>query len=169
MTRDEFEKEKGLVKSLLRWFGVSRGRATASLSSYGNSPRNVFDFNTNRLLPEYDRLVDGSPQIGGNRRIDRAVEDAWNYFARSPANRPNILVLFVAGRQAREPGVKSLGEVTQPLKDLNVHVYVVAIGSGADSKELRPVVQETNDIATVSSFNRLWKIQLPLSKQIVEG
>ena len=169
VTLENFEKQKGFVKSLLRWFGVSRGKATASLTSYGNRPRNVFDFDINRLPSDYDRLVDRTTQVGGNRRIDRALEDVRRYFAKSPPNKPRVLVVFAGGRQVNETEAKSPEKAGKALRELRVHIYFVTVGSTVKRTELRQALERTGKVFEVSSFENLWRIHIPLSKSIIQG
>ena len=55
---------------------------------------------------------------------------------------------------------------SQPLRDLGAIIYVVAIGSEADQKQLESIVDAPKDIAAVASISELPSKVKSLSRQI---
>ena len=150
----DYTKQKDLVKRMARNLEVSKGKARAAVITYGNSAPLVSRFESDASLEELYSVVDGAPYVGGMRRLDRALESVIRLTNEARENAPKVVVLFAAGGQESDAGLRSLADASQVLRDAGVQVVVVAVGSGVNMDQLRLVAEQQN-IVVVASFEEL--------------
>lgn len=153
--RDSFDKEKDFVKSLAKYFNVSPGKSRAAVVAYSTYARTVLKFTDYQSETDFSDVLDKEQWFGGNRRIDRALEAADTLLSQARSKVPKIVVLVTAGRQTSSVGATPLGVAARPLKDIGAKTIVVTVGSEADHRELRPVVNSMSDIFGVPLFEDL--------------
>ena len=169
VTQENFEKEKGFIKSLAKSLGVSPGNSRAALVVYSSNPQLVFQLGEYDSFSEFESKVDNSPYVGHSRRMDKALFAAANVFYQSSSSSPKFVFLLTAGVQSKESGVSSLDEATKPLKHLGVKTYVIAVGSLPDQRELEPTVGRPEDIFRAPSFAKLPLLVPDISDQVISG
>lgn len=149
-----YKKEKEFVKSLARLVNVTSEKSRVAVIAYSRSTIPVVRFDGYQSLDDLEKKVDDMPLLGESyRRMDVALQSAAQILNSARQHTPKIAVLLTAGRQI--PGRVSLDTATQPLRNLNVTVIVVAVGQQYDKQELNPVVSEKKDLFEIESFNVL--------------
>ena len=149
-----YKKEKEFVKSLARLVNATSEKSRVAVIAYSRSTIPVVRFDGYQSLEDFDKKVDDMPLLGESyRRMDVALQSAAQILNSARQHSPKIAVLLTAGRQV--PGGVSLDTATQPLRNLNVTVLVVAVGQQYKKQELDPVVSEQKDLFEIESFNVL--------------
>ena len=149
-----YKKEKDFVKSLARLVNATSEKSRVAVIAYSRSTIPVVRFDGYQSLEDFDKKVDDMPLLGESyRRMDVALQSAAQILNSARQHSPKIAVLLTAGRQV--PGGVSLDTATQPLRNLNVTVLVVAVGQQYKKQELDPVVSEQKDLFEIESFNVL--------------
>ena len=149
-----YEKEKDFVKSLARLVNATSEKSRVAVIAYSRSTIPVVRFGSYQSLDDLDKKVDDMPLLGESyRRMDVALQSAAQILNSARQHTPKIAVLLTAGRQI--PGGVSLDTATQPLRNLNVTVLVVAVGQQYNKQELDAVVSEQKDLFEIESFNVL--------------
>ena len=162
-----YQKEKEFVKSLARLVNVTSEKSRVAVIAYSRSTIPVVRFDGYQSLDDLDKKVDDMPLLDESyRRMDVALQSAAQILNSARQNTPKIAVLLTAGRQI--PGGISLDTATQPLRNLNVTVIVVAVGQQYDKRELDPVVSEKEDLFEMESFNVLLSRARTIGKAIEE-
>lgn len=100
-------------------------------------------------------LVDQATPVGGQRRMDKAIETASLLLTGSRPNVPKIAFLLTAGRQASGSFMKELHLAAEVLKNMRTKTYVIAIGNQVNDQELNTVSDNPKDIFRVLSFGGL--------------
>lgn len=149
-----------------RTLNVLPGKSRAGIISYSSLPSTVLEFTEYGPSFTFDKVVDSLPYLGGTRRMDLALEAAIKELNKGRRSVPKIVLLLTGGRQ--ESGAKPLSQFVQPLRDLGARAYVVVIGSDVAVNELIPLVESTEDVFSVSSFDLLQSHVRPISNQIIE-
>ena len=162
-----YEKEKEFVKSLARQVNATSEKSRVAVIAYSRSTVPVVRFDGYQSLDDLDKKVDDMPLLGESyRRMDVALQSAAQILNSARQHTPKIAVLLTAGRQI--PGGVSLDTATQPLRNLNVTVIVIAVGQQYDKQELDPVVSEQKDLFEIESFDVLLSRARTIGKAIEE-
>ena len=162
-----YKKEKDFVKSLARLVNATSEKSRVAVIAYSRSTIPVVRFDGYQSLEDFDKKVDDMPLLGESyRRMDVALQSAAQILNSARQHSPKIAVLLTAGRQV--PGGVSLDTATQPLRNLNVTVLVVAVGQQYNKQELDPVVSEQKDLFEIESFNVLLSHAKTIGKAIEE-
>jgi hypothetical protein len=167
--RLSYNKEKDFVKQIAKYLNVKLGGSRAAYISYGDQSRIVFKFNGPRSNVEFEGLVDGAPYVGGQRRMDRALDLATTLLRETRPTSPKIVILLTAGRQS--PGVnrRLIDEAADRLRENGAKTYVISIGAGPNKNELTALVDRPTDIIPVRSFNTLRPKAPPIAREIASG
>ena len=166
VTLPQYDMEKNLVGSLARHFIISPLGPRAAVMTYSSRTHTVIEFNGFINVPDFIVKMNDSPFLGGQRRVAQALQNASRMFKEKSRVGIKILVLLTAGRYYTGDGASSLSVAMQPLKDLGVHVYVVGIGSGFNSKSYQPLVGAPEDVFSVPSFTSLSGYQHGVARQL---
>lgn len=150
---NDFKTQKDFTKTLAKHFNVQPGKSRAALLTYGSNPSLQFRFDGYKTISEFESRVDRAVPVGGNRRIDKALEATQQLIKVARPKVPKIVVLFVSGRQAL--GSDDLSKRVAPLRKAGVKTYVIAVGSAPDTNELRPLVSTPGDLFIIPSYNSL--------------
>ena len=162
-----YKKEKEFVKSLARLVNATSEKSRVAVIAYSRSTIPVVRFDGYQSLNDLEKKVDDMPLLGESyRRMDVALQSAAQILNSARQHTPKIAVLLTAGRQI--PGGVSLDTATQPLRNLNVTVLVVAVGQQYNKRELDPVVSEQKDLFEIESFNVLLSRARTIGKAIEE-
>ena len=94
----EFEKEKEFVKALTGAMNAPSLSVRSALIAYGNRAQVMYNLNNEMNITELHRAMDSVEAIGGERRMDRALEEGVRLL-RNAADRstPKIMLLITAG------------------------------------------------------------------------
>lgn len=99
ISANDYEKEKTLVKALTQTFNSLPNKSRTALITYGNRPQVVYGFENDLNVDALQRRIDSALQMGGGRRIDRALEEGAQLMKTSKQSVPKIVLLITAGRQ----------------------------------------------------------------------
>lgn len=153
VNQEEYKSEKDFIKSLIRSLNVSLDTSRAALISYGDLGSLNSRFIGLKSLSDFDKLVDNATYVGGERRIDRALEKSTQILNEARAGSSKFVIFLTGGRQASSG--KPLDEVVGPLRENGVKTYVITIGKKSDAQELRPLVASPEDLVSLLSFKEL--------------
>ena len=153
VSQEDLAREKDFIKSLVRSLNISSDSSRAALISYGDRGSISSRFIGLKRLTDFDRSVDNASYIGGERRIDKAVEMVVRLLNEAGTASSKVVIFLTAGGQASSG--KPLEDVVQPLRRHGTKTYVVAIGKQTDVQELKPLVISPEDVVTVQSFTEL--------------
>ena len=159
----DFKRQIDFVKRLSLHLGIMQGESRLALISYGEIPDVVLRFNEYKNASEFLTALDMSPIIGGEKRIDRALETATVLSFESRSRGPKAVILFTAEKQIHN---RSLEEVTAPLRKLGIWTYVIGIGSESDIRELGIVTVNNEDVFHVKSFSDLLTTIGPVASHV---
>lgn len=96
----------------------------------------------------------------------KALKLAGDTLQKSPEAIPKFVVVFVEGQQYLSDGVATLRDAVRPLQALGVAVFVVGIGNRLNRQELETLVQNSENIVTVSGFAELLRQVVSISQLI---
>lgn len=162
---DNFLREKDFVKSITTFMNADQKHTRLAAITYGSFAQGQAE-----LVNESDVFLSNlnrAPYVGGQRRMDLAIEKAAEILEGSRFSVPKVVILLTAGKNSFK-GRQLLANASQGLQDLGVNTYVVAIGRNVDIKELGSTVDDERDIFNVSQFARLPETSESISKAIIE-
>ena len=153
--RENFEKEKEFVKFLARSLNVSPGKSEAALITYSTNPSTFVQLGEYSTVQDLERLLDDIRFYGGDRRMDRALEEAFGLFKNARPDVDKKVILLTAGRQTQGDDEESLDTVKKMLLGVGALPFIVAIGTDHDIPTLTTAVEDPKDILKVQSFDVL--------------
>ena len=112
--------------------------------------------------------MDEAPFQGGQRRLDRALQEGAHMLRDARQLTPKVVLLLTAGAQSSDQGLPTLEEASEPLRHLGAAIFVVAIGQDVDAEELSPLVKNPEDIFELPSFNMLVPEAVPFAAEVSE-
>ena len=142
--------------------GTSRG----ALVSYGDTPDIVATFNDYSNASRFFVALESSPMIGGDRRIDRALETAAVLLLQSRFRLPKAVILFTAGAQV---GNETLTEALTQLRKLGVWIFVVSVDLEAEAQQVQLLTASAADLFQSRSFEELGSIVGPFGKHVMNS
>lgn len=157
VTQGNLIDEKDFVKSLAKLLNVSPGTSRAALVVYGTSSITEMRFNDSRSLRDFSEGVELAQAVGGLRRMDIALKEATDLLADKRRGVPHVVVLVTTGEQSSSVDGIPLDEALEPLENLRVHTFVVAIGHDPDT---------STNILRVPSFKALPSRAYDMARQI---
>lgn len=165
VSRENYNKEKGFIKSLAKTLNLSSGKTRASVIVYSGVASLEIRFNAYSNSTTFNKAVDDLPYLGSLRRMDLGLREGAVAMKDARPDVPKVVVLLTTGRQSQSSNL--LPQAVKPLNDLGANIYVIAIGSQPSDRELRLVVQEPGDVLKVSRFDDLTPQTRPIARHIV--
>lgn len=165
VTQSNYRYEKEAVKSMARSLKVPSGRSRASVITYGSIPSRVVKFDSYRSFSSLENAIDRAPRIGGRRRIDLALEDAGKLLSEARSVRRNV-ILFTSGKA--DSSSRDLYEAAKRIFDENAELFIIAIGSRPNFRELTAAVKRPEDVFNVSSFINLGRDYGKVTKGVTQ-
>lgn len=95
----DYDKEKELVKGLIKAFNSHPASSRTAFITYGNRPRVVYDLDNDTSEEALLEAIDAAQRMGGGRRTDRALDEAVRLMNISRRFVPRIVLLITAGSQ----------------------------------------------------------------------
>ena len=95
----DFDKEKELIKDLIKAFSSHPANSRTAFITYGNRPRVVYDLDNDMGEETLLEATDAAQRMGGGRRTDRALDEALRLINMSRRFAPRIVLLITAGSQ----------------------------------------------------------------------
>lgn len=152
---------------MARYLNVLPGKSRAAFISYGRNYQRVIGFNSYTDLKDFDRTLDSSSNIGGKRRIDRALKAAVNELGFSNPLSHKVVIVMTSGRHTSSRDGKAIKEVSDQLHRQGTLVYVIAIGENPSCYELRPTVDHPEDIFLIKNYKDLVSNSIEIASDIL--
>ena len=168
-----YQKMKDFVKAIADSFIIGPGKALTAVIQYGTTATTAIRFNDHMTNAGFNAAVDTLQYVGGETRIDKALQLASSELlterSGSRAGVAKVMVLLTDGRQSKAPDGLDLQKAAAPLLSAGVRIFAVGIGSDIDKKELQLVVDKTDDVIVVPSYDGLATRVRQLSIAICES
>ena len=162
-----YNKEKAFVKFMAKRLNISPDKSRAAVVAYGSNSRLEIGLDDNNDLPSFNSIMDSMASLGGPRRIDKALEIAANVLNDSRISRPKIVVLLTSGRQPLDAPTLSVS--AGKLHTLGAMVFVVSIANDVDPKYFDVLVEDSELVSIVPSFDGLSNALSKLILEIEQG
>lgn len=158
VTQDQYGDQKEFVKYLARYLNTMPSRTRGAVITYGSSATLVTNLGMANTTQAFDKAVDSAAKVGGERRMDRAVDAARGVFlSKARPAFAKVAILLTSGHQLAEIQHSVLKAAFQRLYDLGARLYAVTIDIPAISLPLA-------DWFPVRSFRDLPIQVLPLAR-----
>lgn len=161
----DFRSQKQFVKSMARSLNVAPGKSRAAIVTYGTTS-DPSEMQTH--LSTFQRAVDVSRFIQGQRRMHLAVNDASSLLRAARPDVHKIVVLLSGGRESPQD-VTLLMQSLRTLRASGAKIFVISIGRDHSMDNFYPAVERLEDIFKVSSFDNLvplaWKMSETIAKR----
>lgn len=164
VTQSDYRYEREAVKYMARSLKVPSGRSRASVITYGNIPSRVVKFDGYQSFSSFENAVDRAPRIGGQRRIDLALEDAGKLLSEAKSSVRRNVILLTSGRTY--PFSRDLYVAAKRTFDQNAELFVIAVGGRPYFKELTAIVKKPKYVFNVSSFSNLERDSDKITKSV---
>lgn len=162
---NDYKIEKGFVQRIAMHLGVFHKKSRAALVAYGANTSVAFGFGGYSSNSEFLRRLNDAPSIGGERRVDRALDTAAVLLLGSRSTMPKAVILLMAGKQSGVVDSIPMKDAARPLHQLGVWVYIIAIGQ-TDVSKLQEVTIRPTDIFFARSFSGLYGYIAPVARYI---
>ena len=169
VTRSGHALEKEFVKSLADSLNLAPGKSRAAVILYSSYSREAIRFGVYPTTETFNSAVQDLPLLSGLRQIDQALDSAASTFQNFKSSSTKVLVLLTAGRHNPRAGSIPLDVAVQPLRDVGVETYVIAIGQQPDKSHLQEIVENPEDVISVPSFYDLGPQSKAVARHIANG
>lgn len=159
---NDHKMEKGFVQRIALHLGVFNRKSRAALVAYGANASVVFGFGGYSSNSEFLTRINDAPSIGGERRVDSALDTAAALLLDSRSVMPKAVFLLIAGRQSSLVDSIPIQDAARPLHQLGAWVYIMAIGQ-TDVNELQKATIRPTDIFFARSFSGLFGYIAPVA------
>lgn len=169
VSRDDFQTQKDVVKSIMKSFYVRRGQSRAAVITYGRYSEKLLRFNSYLSLNDIESVVDTATSIGGSPRIEEVLVDAADVLRDAIQSIPRIVIMFTTVRDLTDRHKKAVDKAAEVIHDTGARVYVIAFGKDVDDLSLKkladsqedifkvPTIKDLNDSMAVEIFRRVGK------------
>lgn len=162
---ENFQKQKSLVISIARSFGISPNTSRAAVVLYSDKASVRFRFGDSMSTKLFENTVRDLPHIRGESRMDKAFEVAANdIFPSGRVGIPKIAFVVANGQQASDANLLDVASKT--LTKGGVNVVALGVGTEIDSHELRSVVKENDHVLQADSYDQLLLEKRNISQKI---
>lgn len=154
-----YEKMKDFVKTVANSFIIGPGKAFTAVIQYGTNATTAIRFTDYMNNTDFNTAVDALPYLRGVTRIDKALQLALSELlterSGARAGVAKVLILLTDGQQSQAPDGVDLQKAARPLFSAGVRVFAVGIGTEIEENELQLIVDKTDDVIVVPSFDGL--------------
>ena len=169
ITTGDYRKQKALIISIARSFGISHNTSRAAVVLYSDSASVQFQLGDSSSTREFETAVHKMTHKKGPARIEKAfdlaVTDVLPYGRKGI---PQIAFVVTNGKHASEEGVKALDVASTQLRRTGVKVIALGVGTKVDSKELRQMVNDEELVLRANSYDELILDRKNFSRKICE-
>ena len=146
----DFEKQRDFVRDLARIFSL--GASRAAVVTYDDKATVRINFDDFDSTFEFANAIDRISQIQtqGGSRIDLALKKTSDMFKSARINVPKVLIALTNGSHTEDS--MALSQPVQLLRDQNVRIFAVGIGSNVDINKLKSLVESDADAFLVDLF-----------------
>ena len=164
VSAQNYKLEKNFVKLIMRHLNIVPGKSHAAFIVYNTSPAVVSPLDKFTSTSSFISSIDRASYLGGGRRIDRALSSAASQLEDARPSVRKIAFLLTSGEPLDASELVAAQESVRMLEKVGASVYVVAVGSGDNEKQLGRLVREPGDLLRVLTYQ-----QLPLRTQPIAG
>lgn len=161
---EHYGDQKVFVQSLSRYLNMMPSRSRGAVITYGSTARVVTNLNDTTTTQAFNSAVNNAPKIGGQRRMDRAVDAARIVFDNARPAVPKVVILLSTGNQAVGYQGDVLDVAFQRIYDLDARLYAVTIDAPTILLPLRS--SDRSDWFPVRSYLDLPVQVMPLARQV---
>ena len=140
ISEEDFKKQVKFVKALASSFDPTYTKHQLGLISYGRNAKMEVSFKDKVDREEFEKAVDRMPHTKSRPRLDKALKLASSKLFTAKggirSGKKKAMIIFTDGKKSPDPKAVPLKDVIEPLKQLDVQIYAVAIKSQLDQKEL---------------------------------
>ena len=155
VNRDDFQRQKEVVKSIMKSFHVTRGQSRAAVITYGQYSEKLLRFNSYLSLNHMESVVDTATSIGGSPRIDEVLVDAADVLRDANQSIPRIVIMFTTVRDLIDSHKKAIDKASEVIHATGARVYIIAVGKDIDIGSLKKVADSPVDVFKVQTFKDL--------------
>lgn len=160
-------KMKNMVKAGLKSYTISPSETRAAIVGFGSQANTAVNLYEGANLTELEASVENLKQIGGPRRMNKALQlvrsDIFTNPLNSRSNSKKVVVLLTTGKNIGN----STGELPSAalgLRSEGVEVIVIAIGKEKHPKEVEIITGKSENTIFVDGMDGL-----PISLGILEA
>ncbi|XP_068690493.1 collagen alpha-3(VI) chain-like [Montipora foliosa] len=154
-----YRRQKTFIKSMVKHFNVSPGKSRVALVTYGSSASAEYLFGDTM----FDQFVDGARFVGGVRRVDLAMQEAARLLSSTRQSVEKPVILLTGGNQE---GGLSPDVAARMVRTRGGRPFVIMISREPDEAEFLKVVETSNHLFRVPSFERMELYAASLAKRI---
>ena len=167
---EKFQMEKKFIAVIAHYLKIATSNVRTGVLSYSDTATINFKLSA---FDNFTKLVDALDNVlyrGKTTRIDLALKLASEEFfsdrggARSTV--PKVAILITDGFQTYTRDARPLSRMSQQLKDKNVHLFVIEVGS--ENRNMRAIVDKKDNLfeATDMGMDEMKKLLLPLLSSV---
>ena len=166
---DDYRKQKSLIISIARSFGISYNTSRAAVILYSDSASVHFQLGDSSSTREFEKAVHKMPHKKGPATIEKAFDVAiTDVLPYGRAGIPQIAFVVTNGKHASEEGLKALDVSSTQLRSTGVKVISLGVGRKVDSNELRLMVNDEELLLRANSYDDLILERKNLSRKICQ-
>lgn len=120
--------------------------------NYGNTANLNLRFKECISFSKLETALDKINRIGGERRLDRALNTAARIMGEARPNAYKVVILFAAGKQSPTTNSWHLKYASRMLKKIGAQTYVIAYVHKKDIQEFKLLTHRDDNILTIPSF-----------------
>ena len=139
-------------------------RSRGAVITYGSTSTVVTNFGETSTTQAFDKALNDTLKIGGQRRMDRAIDAARTVFDNARPAIPKVVILLTTGNQPAGIQAGILEASFQRLHDLGARLYAVTINAPTINLPLRS--KDGSDWFPVRSYMDLPVQVLPLARHV---
>ena len=169
ISTDDYVKQKSLIISIARSFGISHNTSRAAVVLYSDSASVHFQLGDSSSTREFETAVLKMPHKKGPARIDKAFDVAvTDVLPYGRTGIPQIAFVVTNGKHASGEDEKALDVASRQLRGTGVKVIALGVGTEVDSKELRLMADDEERILRANSYDELILEKKNVSRKICQ-
>lgn len=168
--RRGLKKVKNFVLSMARALNVGPKKSRASVITFGDVVAEIAaNFGTVSSIHELANILEKTIYLGGDSRIDRALEQTDKVLDKARSDVRKI-ALLVTDSYHLVDGVNPLNEEIAPLFKRGLEMYALVVGGGqAGVRRLAGLTSRQSDIFAATSYDVFPGLVTPIARYIVNG
>ena len=162
--KGNFARILNLIKSLVSFFEVSKGKSRIGFVLFSSRPIPIFGFRRYSSKVQVLRAIDQVRYPRGGTRIGKALYFTRNYLfkRRIPRRRKQVLVLITDGISQDR-----VGPAASRLKATGTEVFAVGVGKNYRRRQLHQIATDQKHVLT-TSFSMLMTIIPGIKNQVCQ-
>ncbi|KAJ8309545.1 hypothetical protein KUTeg_014419 [Tegillarca granosa] len=165
--QDNFEKQLHFVGDFVKQFQIGPNAVQIGMVTFSSNARDDFYFNTYHDKQSLLNKILNAPYLGETTNTEEGLKYArlHHFDSKSSGARPEAKKIAIVMTDGKSDSRSfTLQEATQ-LKNLNVTVLAIGIGTNVDQSELQGIASDRLHVFNVSGFDALQSIQHELKNR----